>query len=110
MIKETETQIKSNALGSSPKGKPVGKESLETVEQVGTKQSDLILEFAKSVLTGPPQLFIIAMSLCKLDDLIPCQVLFPYKTYKKGLFSDSGATNVRQLRAFLSCIAEHLES
>lgn len=96
LIKETKTQIKSNALWSSPKGKPEGKGSLETVEQVGAKLSDFILEFAKSVLTSPPQLFIIAMSPCNLDDSIPCQVLFPYKT-KKRLFSNSGVTNVCQL-------------
>lgn len=70
LIKETEIQIKSNALWSSPKGKPAGKGRLETVEQVGTKQSDFILEFAKSDFTSRPQLFII------VDDLIPCQVLF----------------------------------
>lgn len=94
LVKETKTQIKSTVLWSSLKGKPAGKGSLETVEQVGAKQSDFILEFTKSVLTSPSQLSIIAMSLRNLDDLIPCQVLFPYENKKKRLFPYSGATNV----------------
>ena len=86
LIKETETQISSNALWPSPKGKPPGEGSSESVEQIGAKQSDFILEFAKSVLTTLPQCFITTVSLFNPDDLISCQVLLSHKTKKTGYF------------------------
>lgn len=86
LIKETETQTSSNALWPSPKREPQGERSWESVEHIGAKQSDFILEFVTSVLTTLPQCFITTMSLFNLDVSISCQVLLSYETKKKGCF------------------------